>query len=203
MRFRNTLILLLVLAALAAYVLLVEVKRPSPETSVTPSATPMTPLLSFDKATVRALRLSAPSRGQRTELVYESDGKWYIKVPIEEEADQSEIDLIIGDLAELRPQRALSEPLSSLADYDLDPPSIVVEIELQDTTRTLKVGAQDAIGSGYYAQVDGDERLWLIPYYVGSELERVLNTPPVKPTPTASPTQEATIEPSPSMTPSP
>ena len=204
MKFRNTLILLAVLVALGAYVLLVEVKKPAPEAGITPSTTPIAPIISFDKADLRALRLSVPGKDRRTELVYESD-KWHVRVPVQEEADQDEVGLIIGDLAELHPQRVLTESLGSLADYELDPPRILVEMELQDgSVRTLKIGAQDAIGSGYYAQVAGDERLYMIPYYVGSELERTLDQPPVKPTPTASPTQEATYVPlQPTTTPNP
>lgn len=205
MKFRNTLILLVILAALGAYVLLVEVRRTPLGVSATPSTTPIAPILSFNKADVRVLRLLAPGEDQRTELAYESDGKWYVTAPVQEEADQDEVALILGDLAELRPQRVLSESLDSLADYELDPPRILVEIELQSkAVQTLKVGAQDAIGSGYYAQVAGDERLYMIPYYVGSELERALSQPPIKPTPTASPTQEATSVPlQPTATPSP
>jgi len=203
MKFRNTLILLLVLAALGAYVLLVERKRPSPDAEATPSPTPSTPILSYNVADVLALRLSSPDQNQRTELAYEGDGRWYITVPVREEADQEEVSRIIGELAELRPQRVLTESLGSLADYDLDPPVILAEIELKDNiTRTLKVGAQDAVGSGYYAQVAGDERIYLIPYYIGGDLERALSQPPIKPTPEPSPAQEeGDTPPSPTATP--
>ncbi len=205
MKLRNTLILLAVLAALAAYVLLVEVKKPSPDAEATPFPTAIAPILSYNAADVRALRLSSPSQNQRTELVYEGDGKWYVTVPVRDEADQDEVTYIINELTSLSPQRVLTESLGSLADYELDPPAILAEIELKDgLTRTLKVGAQDAVGSGYYAQVVGDERVYLVSYYIGSDLERALSQPPVRPTPEPMPTQEEVGTPlSPTATSSP
>jgi len=205
MKLRNTLILLAVLAALVAYVLLVEVKKPTPGAEATPLPTAIAPILSYNVADVRALRLSSPAQNQRTELVYEDDGKWYVTVPVREEADQSEAIWLVEDLGGVQPQRVLTDTVGELADYDLDPALIVAEIEMKDGSKLiLNLGAQDAVGSGYYAQVAGDRRVYLVPYYIGSDLERALSQPPIKPTPMPSPTQEETGTPlSPAATPSP
>ena len=196
MRFRNTLILLAVLAALAAYVLLVERKREPPpdEGTSTDVATPLPQILAHEPADVKALRLMRASTGQRTELVYGDDGLWYVAVPTKEEADQSKAVSLAASLANLRPQRVLTATVGKPADYELDPPAMQVEIEMKDgVVYTLDLGAANAARSGYYAQLVGDDRIYLLPFHIGVDVERYLNEPPIKPTPV--PTREGTIPP--------
>lgn len=196
MKFRTTLILLAILLALGAYVIFVEMKAPAPGSAPSTAAisTPMPIILSYNSANVRALRLARSDQSQRTELVLKEDGKWYLTLPTQEEADQGRAIRLVEGLAALRPQRILTEDVGKPADYDLDPPAISVEIELQDkTVLMLKLGAPNAARTAYYGQVAGDERIYLMPYGISSDIERALNLPPVKPTPT--PAQTATLPP--------
>jgi hypothetical protein len=185
MRFRNTLILVAVVLALGAYVVFVELRAPSSQDkSATVAPTPLPPLESFAAGDARTIRLSRPGQAQRTELTRKDDGQWYVTVPVQEEANQEEVTRLAEDLATLQPQRVLTDTTGPLSDYELDPPASLVEVELaSNITVTLKIGAQDAVGSGYYGQVSGDERIYLLPSYTASEVDRFLTTPPVKPTP--------------------
>ena len=112
-----------------------------------------------------------------------------LAAPVAEEADQEEVYYLLDSLARLRPQRALAETADAPAAYELDPPRIQVEITLQDgSVQTLLVGAATPTQAAYYAQVRGDGRVYLIPYYVGTQLEGLLTMPPIKPTPTPAET---------------
>lgn len=205
MKFRNTLILLAILAALVAYVLLVETNRPSPEADdATPPPTPLPPVLSFDPADARALRLSRPAEDRRTELALQKDGRWRVTAPVEEEADQGKVIRLLDAMAALRPSRVLTGTLGPLSDYELDPPVLSVEIELTDqVVHGLTLGAKTATGSAYYGQIRGDEHVYLLPFSLGADVERYLDNPPVKPTPmpTLVGTKPATIPPPPTATP--
>ncbi|HUV93318.1 MAG TPA: DUF4340 domain-containing protein [Anaerolineae bacterium] len=196
MRFRNTLIMLAVLAALVSYVLLVESKRELPPEDDASSGvpTPLPQILAHEPADVKALRLTRASTEQRTELSYEDDGLWYVTVPTEEEADQSKSVSLAASLVNLRPQRVLTATVAQLADYELDPPAMQVEIEMKDdVVYRLNLGAANAARSGYYGQLVGDGRVYLLPFHVGVDVERYLNDPPVKPTPV--PAREETLPP--------
>jgi len=201
MKFRDTLILLAILAALAAYVLLVERKQPSPEDGASSElATALPQILSCDTEDVRMLRLVRPSTGQHTDLAYKDDGLWYISAPIEEEADQSKVVSLAASLANLCPQRVLTATVGQPADYDLDPPAMQVTIETRDgLVSTLSLGAPNPSRSGYYGQLSGDDRIYLLPFHLGVDVERYLNQPPVKPTPvpTSAATKPPTIPPIP------
>ena len=195
MKFRNTLILLGVLAALAAYVLLVERKQLLPdETASSELPTAVPPILAYQATEVRVLRLIRPATGERTELVYRDDGLWYLTAPTEEEASQSKIISLAASLGSLRPQRVLTATVGQPAEYELDPPVMQVEIEMKDgAVYRLNLGAPNAARSGYYGQVAGDDHIYLLPSHIGVDVERYLNEPPVKPTPV--PTLEGTVPP--------
>lgn len=186
MRFRNTLILLAILIALAAYVVLVEREAPSSEDrEATPPATPLPEVLSYQATDARTLRLSRPTTGQRTTLEYADDGQWHITEPVTEEADQDKVIRLIESLSALRPRRVLTGTVGEPGQYDLDPPVMLVEIEMKDgAAHVLKLGGKNPSRSGYYGQVSGDERIYLMPSHIGTDVERYLNEPPVKPTPT-------------------
>lgn len=206
MKFRHTLVLLGILAALVLFIVLVERKSaPTAEKGTTPTPTPLAPLFSFASGDVRVLRIIQPGQDQRVELVYGDDGLWRLAAPVEEEADQEEVYYLLDTLANLRPRRLL-EATDTSADYELDPPRIQVEIELRDgSVQALLLGTATATQTGYYAQVRGDGRVYLIPYYVGTQIEGVLAKPPIKPTPTptGTPAPPASPPPIPTDTPTP
>ena len=195
MRFRGTLILLVVLAALGAYVLLVERRAPIGEAeTVTPMPTLQPPLLTFASADARAVRIESLGDERRTEFAYRDSGLWHIIYPVEEEADQGQVVRLVEELADLRPRRALTGTTAPLADYGLEPPAMRVEVELADGSwHAILLGARNADRSAYYARVDGQPTVYLVPSTLGTDAERYLNIPPVKPTPT--PTTEMTPTP--------
>lgn len=192
MRFRGTLILLAVLAALSAYVLLVE--RTAPPTDLeagTSVPTPQPPLLSFASADAREVRIEGITDGRYTAFVYRDSGLWHITSPVEEEADQGQVVRFVEELADLRPRRTLTETTAPLSDYHLDPPAVRVMVKLEDgSSHAVQLGARNADGTGYYALVEGQSTVHLVPTALGTDAERYLATPPLRPTPTlqATPT---------------
>ena len=204
MKFRNTLILVAVAILLGGYVLFVERKTtPVDEQSAT-IPTPVAAALTFDSGNARNVAIVRASQGQRTELAYGGDGLWRLIAPVQDEADQEQVIRFVEALSQLRPSRALTETTSQPADYDLDPPDIQVDVIMQDgAIHTLRLGAMNPSQSGYYGQVAGDATIYLMPFSVGADAERMLNTPPVKPTPTpeAQATQPPLIPPPPTAQP--
>ncbi len=181
-RFRGTLILLVVLAALGSYVWLVERKAPPAEVdAATPMPTPQPPLLTFAAADARAVRIESLGDGRRTEFAYRDDGLWHINSPVEEVADQGQAVRLVEELADLRPSRVLTETTAPLADYGLEPPAMRVEVELEGGTRhALLLGARNTDGSAFYALIEGQSTVYLVPSILGTDAERYLDEPPAK-----------------------
>ena len=188
MKFRNTLILLGILAILGGYVFFIERKSPAGSEG-TPTPTTLPSLFSFQTSDIRQLLLERPQEGKQTEIAYQDDGKWHILSPVTKEADQGKVIRFLDSLSSLRPRRILTGTVGQPADYDLAPPSMTVRITLKDgSTHTLKIGSKNPAKSGYYGQIEGDRHIYLLPFYIGADVERYLNNPPVKPTPTPEPT---------------
>ncbi|HHX43753.1 MAG TPA: DUF4340 domain-containing protein [Chloroflexi bacterium] len=203
MRFRGTLVLLAILIALAAYVLLVERNAPSAAVDgATPAPTTLPPLLRFAPADARLVRIESLFDGRYTEFVYRDDGLWHISAPVEGEADQGKVVLLLEDLADLTPRRALTETVASLSDYGLDPPAMRVVVELEDgSSPAVLLGTRNVGGSGFYAQAEGEPTVYVISLALGTNVERYLDEPPVRPTPT--PTVEQIPTPDSEATPTP
>ena len=166
MRFRGTLILLVVLAALGAYVLLVERRAPIGEAeTVTPMPTLQPPLLTLASADARAVRIESLGDERRTEFAYRDSGLWHIIYPVEEEADQGQVVRLVEELADLRPRRALTRTTAPLADYGLEPPAMRVEVELADGSwHAILLGAR-----GCYSYWVNTLPHWHIEFYLACQ----------------------------------
>jgi hypothetical protein len=199
MRLRTTLILLAILVGLGAFVLLYERQRPAPaEPGSTPEPTAVGAVFSFAAEDVKGLRISRPASGETLEMAYRDTGLWHITTPVASEADQDSVTYFVETLATLQPNRLL-EGAGAPSDYGLDPPDLLIEIEMVGGARyLLKIGAATPAGSGYYGQVGDDSRVYVLGYYFQYDAADLLDNPPLAPT--ATPT-EAPTTPEPETTP--
>ncbi|MBC7236664.1 MAG: DUF4340 domain-containing protein [Chloroflexi bacterium] len=200
MKFRNTLILMVIAVALTAFVFLVERKNPAPaEPGSTPTPTPLAEILALPPNQVERIELARPSAEQRTELVRQADDTWRLVAPVEDVAREDSVARFLDGYAALRPRRVLTGNVS-LAEYGLEPPDMTVKFTLRDgTTHEILFGELNADRSARYTLLPTEpERVYLLPSYIAADVERFLNAPPVQPTPT--PTESSTI-PAPTATP--
>lgn len=167
MRFRNTLILAVVVALLGAYVLWVEkpaIEREEHETR----------LLSFDPAKVTALALDS-SKG-KLDLAKAEPGGWKITSPRATAADQVAIDGILDALASAEVKKKLDDKSTDLAPFGLDKPDPTVVLTLADGTRKkLAFGKKTPIGGSAYVRRDDDGPVLLTPDTVRATAQRGLD----------------------------
>jgi hypothetical protein len=180
-QWKTTLIVLVVFAAILAYVLLVESKKePPPDPDVSPSPTPV-PLLD---ATSTGLRAVHATDGTRTLRLERQGENWQIVEPGNAPVDPVTAGYTLDDLADLRARLVVLDELADPATYGLDPAALTLTIETTSGTRTLIAGREAPDGTAYYAQIDGDPRLYLIDHYRLEPFFRWLSAPPYAPTPT-------------------
>jgi hypothetical protein len=201
-QWRTTLIVVAIFVALAAYVLLVEVKR-EPPTEQEPTPTPL-PLLSLNIDGVQSLRItgSASTEGVRVLHVARAEAEWRLSTPDKGPAtgepclaspdgctaDPYVVHIATDDLCHLAAQRVLLEQVTELAQYGLDP--ISLEIEITTTSgehQKIHIGRQTPDGMSYYMQRAGDPRLYLVAQYTLQPFFEWLKEPPYQPPPTPEP----------------
>jgi len=183
MRLRNTLILLIALALLGAFVYFMELRGQK-----TSSEEP--PIMNFTVSDV--VRFEVEKRGgQRMVATRQGQSEWSMEEPYQAEGDSARLESALRQLSTGRPRRVLTETAASLAPFGLDNPQFTVEVELQDgSKRSLEIGDRTPTQTFHYARRDGERAVLLIGSAMVEQLNRLVTEPPEKPTPVPTPTSE-------------
>ncbi len=165
-RGRSTLLLLAVALGLGAYIYFVEMKR-EPSDAEPPKDRVFAGL---DAGTINALTLRATS-GDVTTVEREGAG-WRITAPIQARADGAEVSSLTSSLESLDVSRAVDEAPADLATFGLAEPRMSVAFTTENATQTLLLGDRTATGGDIYAKLDGQSRVFLIPSWLETSLDR-------------------------------
>jgi len=154
LRFRTTVILVLLAAAIGAYAYLVE--RPARQREAAKQT-----LLTLDSDDVEGVTLAYPDRQIR--LAKNEDGRWQIRAPLQMQADQSAVTNLVNAITGAEMARTIEKPSRDLSLYGLDEPTVTIRLHLKDGTDspTLIVGKETPIGFKAYVQKEGDPNVYL------------------------------------------
>jgi len=164
--FWKTYLALAVLAGLGAYLYFVEAKREDkPEK-------PKEKVFALDKAKVKELTL-LPSGGEAIRLVKEGSN-WTMAAPKAFPADGPAADSLVSTLESLEIDEVAAASAPRLADFGLENPKLTVGVLLQGATEPMKLllGEKLADGSGIYAKLPTQPRVFTIPAYVEGSLNK-------------------------------
>ena len=147
-------ILLLLVAALGAYLYWVEIPKARQETT-------KDKLVSVASDDVTAVTLTFPDR----ELALrKQDGTWQLVKPIEAPADEAAVKSLLGALTGAEIQRSLDELPSDLASFGLDTPDPTVQLATATgDLPPIAVGKNAAIGGRTYVRVGDEPKIVLVP----------------------------------------
>jgi hypothetical protein len=200
---RNLLILLVVLAVLGGYVYFAEVrqdKSPAEETSTEQSS-----LWTMSAEDVIRLEIEQPVTAAAVRLTYYGEEVgWQCSEPPLEATDQDRVQQIVSQLADIRANRVLSETNEPLSVFGLAAPGYVIRImPLDEDEIVLCIGDKNPQGTAYYAQIEGQQPIYLLPTDALDQAIGLLTSPPVPPTPTPTATPAPTTSPEVAETPTP
>ena len=132
------------------------------------------PILRADEDKVRRITISRPEHDTIT-LERGDDGVWLFGEPLAElRADESTASLMATNLAELSADRIVEENVTDWTPYGLqDAGAVQVALEVDDgDDYTVVFGNDTPTGSGVYARLEGDPRLFTVFSYVKSSFEK-------------------------------
>ncbi len=158
---KSTTILGVVLAALAAYIFLVENKRPPSDAPKKERAW----TVEADAISDITIRTAA---GETTRLE-KSDGVWRVAEPARAAADEPVVTAIVNALASLEIERVLDENPAGLADFGLEPARIDVLFHTSGgdaTPKHLLLGERTPGSGELYAKTDRSTALVLVASYL-------------------------------------
>lgn len=171
-RWKTGLVLLVVLAGLAAYLLLSQ-RKAAPE----PAA-----LIPCDPVATVWVEIATSAR---TLEVQRADPRadWQVLQPVGAAADHDVVESLVSAIDSIAVQNTLSTPADA-STTGLDQPREVVSCRVAaGASYNLTVGKQSFDGSGYYARKGGDNRVYVISGVEVDIFDQALIRPPVKPSP--------------------
>lgn len=151
MRFRTTLVLLLVLAGLGAYLYWVEFPREQREAEAKK-------LFSFKPEDVTEIHLRFQDRDI---LLRKTGDTWKLIQPLEAPADELTVKNLLNTIAECEVKRGL-EDSADLKQFGLDPPFVILEVKLtKGELPAVAVGKNTPVGFSAYIQRLDDKKVRL------------------------------------------
>ena len=172
MKFRGLLIAVALLAVLGGVVYWSNSKQKSGDTK---TADTTTKVLTIPEDQIREVRIEKTG-GERTLLRKGDDGKWQIVEPQPLRADQETVNSMVTALASLSADKIVEEKVADVAPYGLNKPGLTVKVVRKDgKTSDLAIGDEVLTGSGSYAKVGGDPRVFTIANFTKSSLEKTAN----------------------------
>ena len=169
-RFTSTLLLVVVLAGLGAYIYFVDSNQPS--SSARSGGAPGTreKLFTIEADKINELRITA--KGE-TSLLRKSDSGWKLFEPAQVDADPPEAIGVATALTQVEVVRVVQENATDLAKFGLDKPQIAVEYKVEGGgSGTLKLGNKNATQSEIYALKNDDKRVVLVSSFQESSFNR-------------------------------
>ena len=151
MRYKGTLILLILVILLGLYLSLIEL--PSQKAKQQEEERAQT-LLQFEPHDAIAISLIYPNRQTDREILLEkeTEEKWQIVKPIMAQADQNEVETLISSLKSMKMERVVEDKAQDLKIYGLEDPEVRVSLKLKDHEEHLLLGDQAPVGATVYAK---------------------------------------------------
>jgi hypothetical protein len=105
-----------------------------------------------------------------------SAGQWHITSPTSLPADQSAVSSLLGTFSSLNSERLVEEKAGNLSPYGLDTPKFEVDLTEKDSkTQRLLLGDPTPAGNGIYAKLGDDPRIFTIPSYDKTSIDKSAN----------------------------
>lgn len=166
MKFKTTLILLSVLAALLVLVLFILPKKPAEEATKGPQLA--------DLKQEEVERIVIRSGSETIGFKREGQGKWLISEPLQAGAESYEVDRLAEDFSSLRAERVVEEKAQDPARYGIPRKEIQLWYKGRSEPVHFLIGNENPVDNTLYAQKKGDGRIVLLPGSIKSDLDKKL-----------------------------
>jgi Domain of unknown function (DUF4340) len=173
MKLRGLLVATVVLAGLCGALYWSNKHKPSETTEASADVPPK--ILSVKEADITKFDLKKKD-GNEVALQKNSSGKWEMTAPQPYPVDQSAVSSMLGTFSSLNSNRVVEDKATSLDQYGLSAPNLAIALTEKDNkTQKLLLGDETAAGNSMYAKLDGDPRVFTIPSYTKTSIDKSAN----------------------------
>jgi hypothetical protein len=169
MRIRGLLIAVVVLAALGGAVWWSNKAKEAEAKKPAADATPKLVSIPEDQVAKVQIRKS----GGEDLVLDRKSGKWEITAPQPLTADQDAVGSLVSTVSALSSDRVVEEKAPDVSQYGLAKPALDVTVTKKDgKSQQVLVGDETPTSSGYFAKLAGDPRVFTIPSYSKTSLDK-------------------------------
>jgi Domain of unknown function (DUF4340) len=173
MKLRGLIVAVVVLAGLTGTLYWSNHHKPAETTEASANTAPK--ILSVKEADISKFGLKKNGTeqvaGERN-----SSGQWKLTSPTPLAADQSAVSSLLGTFSSLNSERLVEEKAGNLASYGLDAPKLEFDLsEKNNQTQKLFLGDDTPTGNGIYAKLDGDPRVFIMPSFDKTSIDKTAN----------------------------
>ena len=173
MKIRGLLIATLVFAGLAGFLYWSDHHKSSAE-AAKPDADAAPSILKLDEISITKLELK--KKDAPLILLTKSGSDWKITEPKPLPAEQTTVSSLLSTISSLDSDRLVEDKTSDLQRYGLASPAFELDITEKDNkSHRLLLGDDTSAGSGVYAALAGDPRVFTIASYRKTSLDKSLN----------------------------
>src|SRR6202142_4021632 len=173
MKLRGLIVSIIILAALCGGLYWSNHHKPADATEA--SADVPSKILAVKEADISKFDLKK-NGAEQVGLERNSAGAWHIVSPTPLAADQSAVSSMLGTFSSLNSQRVVEDKAGDLAPYGLNAPKLEVDLTGKDNkTQKLLLGDDTPASNGMYARLDGDPRVFIIPSYDKTSIDKSAN----------------------------
>ncbi|NWG14255.1 MAG: DUF4340 domain-containing protein [Acidobacteria bacterium] len=170
MRFRVTWILLVICAALGAYVYFYEIRGGEKREKQKQEENRIWKLESNN---IQQIELITPE--EHVTLVRKNDKEWKITAPRALDADSDELNRMAGSAADISRESVLEAGAKDLARYGLEPAQVKLFLKTKDgKDYRIRFGSNNPTGNSTYAALEGKNDILLVASYVASSFRKKL-----------------------------
>jgi hypothetical protein len=170
-RGRNTLILLVLAAAIGAYSYFVESKHTPASEAKSDAETRGKVFDKLDTTKIDDITVRG-SAGETTHLK-KAGNAWQIVEPTQSAVDDTEVSGLVSNLGTVEVSRVVEQDAKDLTKYGLVKPRIDVQFTAGDkTVHQLQIGSKTVTGGDLYAKLANEKKVILIPAYLESTFDR-------------------------------
>src|SRR5579884_14277 len=108
-------------------------------------------------------------------VVQKQDGRWQITSPQQLRADDSAVSGMISSLSSLSSDRLVEDKADNVGPFGLQSPALEVDVSAKNDTHKLLIGDDTPTGSGSYAKLENDPRIFTIASYTKSNIDKSIN----------------------------
>jgi len=203
----DTLIVVLILAALIGYTYYLNREKKNAEAEATPAGETVSFVFTETDGMPQSIEIK-PAAGESVKVARDAKNAWALTMPDKAEANQSSAEAAASQVSALQVVSTLPADADPSV-FGFDAPAYVITLGFAGgKTHTLEIGDSTPTQSGYYVRLDRKKIMIVSQGGIDALTQMTvfppyLNTPTPLPTETPVPATEGAATPGPSVTPSP